>query len=445
MEIRDSIHGSIVLDRDEVAIIDSRFFQRLRNIKQLGFAELAFPSASHNRYVHSLGALQVASQVCDTLFSSRKSLDRFKPIVRIAALLHDVGHGPLSHTTEFAMPALQALAVPGQTAPVDRRAHHEDYTLKIILDSSLTPILERVGAPRGFKPQQVAALLTPQREDAPIDDFFMEIHEGRKIDFLPLLRQIISSEMDADRMDYLRRDSFHAGVSYGQFDSHWLIRNLSWHAVDGKAYLGLKHRAIYAFEDFLLSRFHMFLMVYFHSKSVIYDEMLSRYFSSLDCSYALPSDIERYAECDDFHLFNHLAQTQNPWARRIIEKRPYRLLMELHPGLSAIPLMTAPEERLKQAERQLEEAGVRSLVTTSTSALSKQGQQSGASPLFVQYENGLDPVRFIPLEKCTDLFENYRESRKIIRLYVAPEDRQRAQLSLAELTLASAPAGTVHH
>src|SRR4051812_37848951 len=106
MEIRDVVHGSVSIEPQEFPVIDSRHFQRLRQIKQLGFAENSFPSATHNRYIHSLGAMHTATRAFDTIFSDRDParFARFRAVLRFAALLHDVGHGPLSHTTEFAMP-----------------------------------------------------------------------------------------------------------------------------------------------------------------------------------------------------------------------------------------------------------------------------------------------------------------------------------------------------
>src|ERR1700753_2723135 len=107
MEIRDVIHGSIAINQTELPIVDSRYFQRLRQIKQLGFAEYSFPSATHNRYIHSLGAMHTASLAFDAIFRAQlknhkpETYARFRAVMRLAALLHDVGHGPLSHTTEF--------------------------------------------------------------------------------------------------------------------------------------------------------------------------------------------------------------------------------------------------------------------------------------------------------------------------------------------------------
>ena len=433
MEIRDVIHGSIAIEPTERAIVDSLYFQRLRQIKQLGFAEHSFPSATHNRYVHSLGAMTIASQAFNTIFSkfgkqseaTRKKYARFRAVARLAALLHDVGHGPLSHTTEFAMPDLKALAVPGITPKAkSRKATHEDYTLKIILDSSLTPFLERAGAEHGFKPKHVAALIDPA---IPIeDDFFEERgsgeHEGERVDFRPLLKQLISSELDADRMDYLRRDSLYAGVSYGQFDFDWLVGNLASHIENGKCYLALEHRALYSFEDFLISRFHMFLMVYFHYKSVVFDEMLRQYLEGPDCEYRLPSDIEQYAECNDAHLYSHLAGSSNAWARRISEKRPYRMLVELHSGIPATKTAAQEQERLlARIRKDLESQDIDYILKTSTGELSKYFRKPG-DPIFVHYDNHYSAPSFIPLEQCTDLFQRYSEKRSITRLYVSPEN-----------------------
>jgi HD superfamily phosphohydrolase len=425
MEIRDVVHGSIPVEQQELQIIDSRYFQRLRQIKQMGFSENSFPSATHSRYIHSLGAMHTASLALDSIFVGRTKLApasfaRLRAVTRLAALLHDVGHGPLSHTTEFAMPPVRELKLP--LAGFDtktRKANHEDYTLKILLDSGLTPHLANAGRSFGFTPQHVAALIDPQVEVK--DDYFVEQIDGEKVDFRSLLKQLISSELDADRMDYLRRDSLHAGVSYGQFDFSWIVTNLTAHIQDSKAYLALQHRALYSFEDFLISRFHMFLMVYFHYKGVVFEKMLERYFESPDCSYALPADIEAYCECDDAHLYSHLARSKNEWAKRVADRRPYRMLLELHSGIPASKTATKDQEELLASTKQmLEDKKMLYLLATSTGELSKYFRKPG-DPIFVRYDNHFSAVSHIPLEQCTDLFQRYSEKRSITRLYVSPE------------------------
>jgi len=440
MEIRDLIHGSVAIHPAELGVLDSRYFQRLRNIRQLGFAEYSFPSATHNRYIHSLGAMETATQAFDTIFGGPRSrsggsaepalallrLDpaahaRFRAVVRLAALLHDIGHGPLSHTTEFAMPPVERLAVPHVTDQ-GRKATHEDYTLKIILDSGLTPLLRRSAELQrlDFTPRHVASLIEPSIPTG--DDFFTATIEGARVDFRPILQQLISSELDADRMDYLRRDSTASGVSYGHFDFDWLVSNLSSHVKDGRCYLALQHRALYSFEDFLISRFHMFLMVYFHYKSVVYDSMLAEYFASADCDYALPADIEAYCDCNDAHLYSHLARSRNEWARRITEKRPYRMLVELHSGIPATRVAAGEQQQLLAGiEADLQSRGIRFLKATTTGELSKYFRKPG-NPIFVRYDNHYSAPSLIQLEKCTDLFSKYEEKRSITRLYVSPED-----------------------
>jgi len=422
MEIRDVIHGSIAVEPSELGIIDSRYFQRLRQIKQLGFAEHSFPSATHNRYIHSLGAMATASKAVDVIFKGRpKAFGRFRAVARLSALLHDVGHGPLSHTTEFAMPDVKSLGVPGVAIKgKSRKATHEDYTLKIILDSHLTPFLERAGVEHGFKPMHVAALVDPSITID--DDFFEERIDGETVDFRPILKQLISSELDADRMDYLRRDSLYAGVSYGQFDFDWIIGNLGSHIKNGKCYLALQHRALYSFEDFLISRFHMFLMVYFHYKSVVFDEMLRQYLEGEDCEYSLPSDIEKYAECNDAHLYAHLAQSKNEWARRISDKRPFRMLVELHSGIPTTKTAAQEQVRLlKSIQKDLNSQGIEYIMKASTGELSKYFRKPG-DPIFVRYDNHYSKPNFIPLEQCTEVFQRYSEKRTITRLYVSPEN-----------------------
>jgi HD superfamily phosphohydrolase len=288
------------------------------------------------------------------------------------------------------------------------------------LDSGLTPLIEKAGKEFGFTPLHVAALI---EGSIPVQDsFFSEKIEGESFDFRPILSQLISSELDADRMDYLRRDSRYAGVSYGEFDFDWLMGNLTCHLSKGKVYLALQHRALYSFEDFLISRFHMFLMVYFHYKSVIFDKMLGEYFNSPDCDYSLPADIERYAECNDAHLYSHLARSSNAWAKRITERKPYRMLVELHSGVPATKMAATEQENLlAKIEKDLTAQKIHFLVATSTGSLSKYvGKQS--DPIFVRYDNHYSAPNFIPLEQCTDLFQRYSEKRSITRLYVSPED-----------------------
>lgn len=223
MEIRDPVHGSIYFSDPEVAVIDSPEYQRLRAIKQLGFSEFSYPGATHNRYLHSLGVCHLVGEVFDSVFRAypfAKSSHRinFRQIVRLAALLHDIGHGPLSHTTEQVMPLCKDLNIKVYQDPSQggRRANHEDYTIKYITDSNLAEVI-REKFPE-IDPYHVACLIDKNLPAK--DDFFID----GNINFRCILSQLVSSELDADRMDYLERDSYYCGTNYGKIDLGWLVQ-----------------------------------------------------------------------------------------------------------------------------------------------------------------------------------------------------------------------------
>ncbi|RYZ96180.1 MAG: HD domain-containing protein, partial [Proteobacteria bacterium] len=207
-QVRDVIHGPIELYPWEMAVIDSQAFQRLRNIKQLGFSEFAYPCAVHNRYIHSIGVAHTAGMAFQSafkkhFFSNQETYHHFYYLTRVSALLHDIGHGPFSHAIESAMPGVATLGLPPEVAGKDlkRQATHEDYSLKIILNSTLTPVLEKEYGRFGITPWHIACVMNHSFKEK--DGFFND----RGISFRKILHQIISSEMDADRMDYLQRDS----------------------------------------------------------------------------------------------------------------------------------------------------------------------------------------------------------------------------------------------
>jgi len=430
LELRDPIHGSIEVSDAEKNVIDSAAFQRLRSIKQLGFSEFSFPGATHNRLIHSIGVSHLAGRVFDQIFSHYKFPNssvrgRLRQCLKLAALLHDIGHGPLSHTTEEVMPPLRELNVQvyknkrvdlvlnSQSFNAERQANHEDYTIKFITDSRLTDVLKN--AAPDISPIHVACLI--DKTLACPDDFF--IVEG--LDFRTLLSQVVSSELDSDRMDYLERDAYFCGTNYGRIELSWLIGNLTYNIVENHLYLALNRRALYAFDDFLLARHHMHLMVYFHHKSIIYEEMLDRYLTSSDCDFSLPADINKYLDCNDAALFQHMKKVDNPWAKRITDRNPYRVLFELH--------TTTEDHRPQVMQKKLEEEGISTILAGTMARLSKYHSSSPedkAFPIYVvdQYDRLAKPY---PIEETTEIFHKYEEIRRIERLYVDPELYNKAE------------------
>lgn len=428
MQVRDPIHGNIELSTAEVAVLDSAAYQRLRAIKQLGFSEHSFPGATHNRYLHSLGVCHLAGLAFDSIFkkfnfSSDSVRARMRQIVRLGALLHDIGHGPLSHASEEVMPLLKELKVDAykkrrQPPAPDQQADHEDYTIKFITDSSLTRVLRQNFV--DISPFHIACVI--DKSLVLDDDFFMD----QGLDFRTILGQIVSSEMDVDRLDYLERDAYFCGTNYGKIETEWLMSNLTHHSREGRLHLALNRRALYTFDDFLLARHHMHLMVYFHHKSIIYEEMMYRYIQSPDCSFSVPADIEEYIGCTDHALYQHLTQVKNPWARRVSERRPFKMLFELHSN--------TPSDRPERMKKALEEAGVETIHSSSQARLSKyhSGHPTDRElQIFVVDEFDFRAQPY-PIEQSTEIFSKYEQIRSIDRLYVAPEDFEKSEKILID-------------
>jgi HD superfamily phosphohydrolase len=423
MDVRDPIHGHLPISDAEVSVLDSKVYQRLRAIKQLGFSEFSFPGATHNRFLHSLGVCHLAGVAFDSIFSefefsSESVRKRLRQATRLAALLHDIGHGPLSHASEEVMPQLSELHVSAyekrRTPPAkDTQANHEDYTIKFVTDSSLTEVLRANFS--DIDPFHIASLIDKQLVTN--DDFFID----GDMNFRTILSQIVSSEMDVDRMDYLERDAYFCGTNYGKVELNWLMSNLTYHPSKGHLHLALNRRALYSFDDFLLARHHMHLMVYFHHKSIIYEELVHRYLQSPDCSFFVPADIEQYVHCTDYALYQHLAQVSNPWARRLVERKPFRMLFELHSN--------AETERPALICKALESEGVEVIHSNSQARLSKYHGGSHVDreyQIFVvdKYDYRSEPY---PIEQSTEIFKRYEDIRRIDRIYVAPENFERAE------------------
>lgn len=228
---RDSVHNIIRLktNNDEgkllVRLIDTAEFQRLRRIRQLGLAHFAYQAAEHSRFTHSLGALHLATRILSKLADKYTFLDEVRTAVRAAALLHDIGHGPFSHVIE---PILGF--------------HHENFTIEAVLsrETEVGRVLYEFSA--GL-PESVAAII--------------------RGNFRPMaLAQLVSSQLDVDRMDYLLRDSLMTGAKYGIYDLEWIIKSLEIDEENDRLYVSA--RGIYAVEDYLQARYYMFRQVYFH-------------------------------------------------------------------------------------------------------------------------------------------------------------------------------------
>lgn len=264
--IRDPIHGFIKLSTWEQDIVDHRVFQRLRRVRQLALTEMVYPAACHNRLEHSLGVMHVATQMFDQLRPllevpevteptfSKGDLDRARVIVRLAALLHDVGHCPFSHAGEDVMPIKTAGG---------KRYKHEDYSTGLI-QHLMTDVID--GHPLNH--MKVAA--------EEICSFLK--NDGHLPAQLLFWRPLIVGQMDADRADYLLRDSHHAGVAYGRYDLNRLVATMRVvrDPESGGLMIGVERGGIQAVEGLILARYMMFVQVYFHHTRRAFDHHVSR-------------------------------------------------------------------------------------------------------------------------------------------------------------------------
>ncbi len=419
MEVRDPVHGSIDILDEFKPILKHPFFQRLRGIKQLGFSEFAFPGATHTRYLHSIGVMHVSELVMSKLFKNlghNKDARRLKETLKLACLLHDIGHAPLSHTTEYAMPQVSELLLPKNLILGSdlRQATHEDYTIKSIVDSSFSESFNEVEKKFGINKFCVAEVIMGKTDNP---DYF--ILDG--VNYFPLLHQLVSSEMDCDRMDYLLRDSYFCGVSYGKFDLDWLIDNLQICIEDNEAFLGISERAISTFDDFLLSRFHMFLMVYFHYRAVCLEKMLYRYFESGTNEYKIPADIEKYLEHDDHHFLKILRSSDNFWGKRIVRNDIPKKVFELF-GDDKNGQLSKLEEFLNDQEIDFIKCSSKGRLSkyysTEELAVGKYSMK-----VFSQHTK-----KFSNINQATDLYSKFSKSHTVDRIHLDLQNLSNSQI-----------------
>ncbi len=420
MRIRDPIHGTLPVSDDEAAVVDSPYYQRLRHVRQLGFGELAFPGATHTRHAHGLGAMHVVGRLFDGI-AARAGLPeaprvRFRSAVRLATLCHNLGHMPLSHASERIAPARASLQLPGWVAEPSGQATHEDFTAQLLLQSSLADLVRTRLAPQGLGPEALVALVAGRTPPGGLDF----THQGA--DWTPLLRSLVSGELDADRMDYLLRDSFYTGVNYGRFDLDWLIQNLHPARVDDRVELALSRSAAFAFEDFLLSRYHMFLSVYLHHTAVAFDYMLAAFYRESRGEFEIPSDPVAFLYCDDVALMSALRRSSNPWAKRIVARAGFKLLAQF----------TERDEGydLRKLAEALDRAQLEHFEVESESALSKYFDGTAGPSLYILDES---TGRLTPVARYTPLYQRYAGAVRLSRAYVRPDQLAAARSAVAQL------------
>jgi HD superfamily phosphohydrolase len=314
---RDPVHNIIRLrtDSDEgklmMRLIDAPEFQRLRRIKQLGLGLFTYQGAEHSRFTHSLGAFHLMTRVLDQLGERYQIASEDRTSARAAALLHDVGHGSFSHVMEKVM-----------------GFHHESWTVQVVM-SDTTEVGQLLKSYAPSLPQKVAQIIEGSFQPA-------------------ALAQLVSSQLDVDRMDYLLRDSLMTGAKYGIYDLEWIINALAIDETNDRIYVSA--RGLYAVEEYLQARYYMFRQVYFHrtlrSAEAVLRSILRRALDLFESGknvwhaagtafekvlYKQPLTILEHLEIDDADVLFHVKQWQRAddpiladLSRRFVSRRLFK-------------------------------------------------------------------------------------------------------------------------
>ncbi|WP_027408068.1 HD domain-containing protein [Anoxybacteroides tepidamans] len=285
---KDPVHRYIHV-RDKIIwdLIGTKEFQRLRRIKQLGTTYLTFHGAEHSRFNHSLGVYEIIRRIIDDVFVGREHWDHNERLLCLcAALLHDLGHGPFSHSFEKVF-----------------HLDHENFTQAIILgDTEVNAVLKRMG---DDFPKKVAEVIAKTYQNK-------------------LVVSLISSQIDADRMDYLLRDAYYTGVSYGNFDMERILRVMR----PREDQVVIKRSGMHAVEDYIMSRYQMYWQVYFHpvtrSAEVILTKILHRAKTLYESGYTFQTkpahfyslfmghvDLHDYLKLDEAIILYYFQQWQD--------------------------------------------------------------------------------------------------------------------------------------
>lgn len=325
-QFRDPVHGFIDVSEDELKIINSAPFQRLRNIRQLATTYLVYHGAEHTRFGHSIGVMHLTSRAFDSvtqkvqnLFSNDAEENRcktawYRQLLRIIGLTHDLGHAPFSHASEDLF---------------ENGYKHEDYTKLIITETEIAEYIRAIGSK--FK----------QKYGEPYDitpELVWMIYEGKQItdekfiipDFL-FLQSFMDGELDCDKMDYLLRDSLYCGVTYGKYDLNRFISTLTVYKDDNTLRLAIERGGVQALEEFVLARYFMFIQVYFHKTRRYLDKVLVESLKTILPNGRYPADVQSYLKWDDSRILNLIADSETSEALAFKQRKIKTCVFESKP------------------------------------------------------------------------------------------------------------------
>lgn len=383
LRLRDPIHGFLHLDELESALLGSRPVQRLRWIHQLGLTFLVYPGAEHSRFSHVLGATAVAGRVFDAVMAKRPDMmpreeaAHARRLVRAAALLHDVGHAPFSHSAEDRF---------------EGRIDHEEMTRRLLGAEEVRDLFDRLG--RGLGVEQVLELLA-----------------GRVPPERRFLAQIVSGELDVDKMDYLLRDSLFCGVRYGVYDLDRLIDTLTpiGDPETGAIGLGIEEGGVHAVEALILARYYMFTQVYFNVTGKALEHHLTEWLRASGRYWA--ADPARFLAEDDHSTLAAMRADPGVHARAVVDRAHFPLAFETREHPSA-----AEREAFDAAVPELANRYGEGSILVVRSA--KDPHRLGPSRVLVARSDG----RVEPMERASQFLRHLTRIDRS-RVYARPEIR----------------------
>ena len=397
LDIIDPIHDFIRVYEHELSIIDNPIFQRLRRIRQLSGAHLIYPAAQHTRFEHSLGVMHIASLAGHTLNEKEIFKSDDIEILRLAGLLHDIGHGPFSHLFEEMIQ--------------EKKISHEDFGKEIVLKSEIGDILSK----NGFDKKLITRIAFG-------DSKFQYMNE------------IISGTLSADMMDYLLRDGYFTGAEHAKIDHKRITQSLDIH----QKKLALERSALYSFESMMHSRYQMFKAVYFHKTVRAAEVMLLEALRLSDDEFGFTSfNLNEFVKLTDEYVLSNLISSKSTklkrarqfaldYQNRKLLKCVFERILNSRTNLKKTKTDELRTSISKKSKVDENEIFVDSSITPSIPLAPSKNESK--SIILITYENGKSLAQEIPISEIP-VVSAFSGFMNILRIYTPQKTRKKVEIA----------------